>query len=417
MTMEQIDYVAPAVLAVVLVLIAVRQAGRFRLAIWQIMLLGAAACVLTGSIHPSAALAAIDLDVMIFLLCMFAVGEAMVESGYLNHLAYGLFRRARSVDSLVLFVLLTMGFFSAFLMNDTIAIIGTPLVLFFAARHNVSHKLMLLALCFATTIGSAASPIGNPQNLLIALGAGIDGPFVTFFSWLAVPTIVNMLLAYVVLRLIYRKEFHSTPIITRPEPVADERMASLCRLSLMLLFSLVALKALSVSLGLPDIRLTWIAAAAAAPVFGLSADRGRILRKLDWHTLVFFASMFVLMEAVWDSNVIQRYVPGSSGASSTAAVLASGVLVSQLLSNVPFVALYLPLLLHTGASTEAFMALAAGSTIAGNFFILGAASNVIVIQNAEKRAGKTLGFLEFARAGVPLTILNTLVYWLYFSLA
>lgn len=415
--MTDVNLVSPAILAVVLVLIAVRQAGKFTLAIWQIMLLGAAAALVTGSITPSRALAAIDLDVMVFLLCMFAVGEAMVESGYLNHLAYGLFRRARSVDSLVLSVLFIMGFFSAFLMNDTIAIIGTPLVLFFAARDGVSHKLMLLALCFATTIGSAASPIGNPQNLLIALGARIDAPFVTFFSWLAVPTLVNMLLAYAVLRLLYWKEFHSTPIITRPEPVADERMASLCRLSLIVLFSLVGLKALSVSLGLPDIRLTWIAVAAAFPVLGLSSGRGRILRKLDWHTLVFFASMFVLMEAVWASNVIQRHVSDGSGASSTAAVLASGVLASQLLSNVPFVALYLPVLSHTGASTEAFMALAAGSTMAGNLLILGAASNVIVIQNAEKRAGKTLSFLEFARAGVPLTVLNTLVYWAYFSLA
>lgn len=415
--MTDVDLVPPAILAVVLVLIAVRQAGRFTLAIWQIMLLGAAAALLTGSIPPSRALAAIDLDVMIFLLCMFAVGEAMVESGYLNHLAYGLFRRARSVDSLVLSVLFIMGFFSAFLMNDTIAIIGTPLVLFFAARDNVSHKLMLLALCFATTIGSAASPIGNPQNLLIALGAQIDAPFVTFSYWLAIPTLVNMLLAYVVLRLLYWKEFHSTPIVTRPEPVADERMASLCRLSLVVLFSLVGLKALSVSIGLPDIRLTWIAVAAAFPVLGLSAGRGRILRKLDWHTLVFFASMFVLMEAVWASNAIQKLISDGSGTSSTAAVLASGVLASQLLSNVPFVALYIPVLSHTGASTEAFMALAAGSTIAGNLLILGAASNVIIIQNAEKRAGKTLSFLEFARAGVPLTVLNTLVYWAYFSLS
>jgi len=415
--MTDVDLFPPAILAVVLVLIAVRQAGRFKLAIWKIMLLGAAAALLTGSIPPSRALAAIDLDVMIFLLCMFAVGEAMVESGYLNHLAYGLFRRARSVDSLVLSVLFIMGFFSAFLMNDTIAIIGTPLVLFFAARDGVSHKLMLLALCFATTIGSAASPIGNPQNLLIALGAQIDAPFVTFSYWLAIPTLVNMLLAYAVLRLLYWKEFHSTPIVTRPEPVADERMASLCRLSLVVLFSLVGLKALSVSIGLPDIRLTWIAVAAAFPVLGLSAGRGRILRKLDWHTLVFFASMFVLMEAVWASNAIQKLISDGSGTSSTAAVLASSVLASQLLSNVPFVALYIPVLSHTGASTEAFMALAAGSTIAGNLLILGAASNVIIIQNAEKRAGKTLSFLEFARAGVPLTVLNTIVYWAYFSLS
>lgn len=59
------------------------------------------------------------------------------------------------------------------------------------------------------------------------------------------------------------------------------------------------------------------------------------------------------------------------------------------------------------------MALAAGSTIAGNLFILGVASNVIIIQRAEKKAGETLGFWEFARVGAPLTLVNALVYWLF----
>ncbi|VVB70655.1 Uncharacterised protein [uncultured archaeon] len=89
--------------------------------------------------------------------------------------------------------------------------------------------------------------------------------------------------------------------------------------------------------------------------------------------------------------------------------LALSVLLSQLLSNVPFVALCQPLL--KSPSPQALMALAAGSTIAGNLFILGAASNVIIIQNAEK-GGETLTFMEFARVGVPLTVLNVLVYWM-----
>ena len=76
-------------------------------------------------------------------------------------------------------------------------------------------------------------------------------------------------------------------------------------------------------------------------------------------------------------------------------------------------ALYVPLLAHTSASTEQMVALAAGSTIAGNLFILGAASNVIIIQNAEKRSRITLTFIEFAKIGVPLTIINILVYWLF----
>ncbi|MGZ8904036.1 MAG: anion transporter, partial [Methylobacter sp.] len=86
-------------------------------------------------------------------------------------------------------------------------------------------------------------------------------------------------------------------------------------------------------------------------------------------------------------------------------------LLSQLISNVPLVALYLPMLANTDATS--LMALAAGSTIAGNLLILGAASNVIIIQHAEKH-GATLGFFEFALVGIPLGFLNLLIYWLWF---
>jgi Na+/H+ antiporter NhaD/arsenite permease-like protein len=101
---------------------------------------------------------------------------------------------------------------------------------------------------------------------------------------------------------------------------------------------------------------------------------------------------------------------------STGVIFAVSVLLSQLLSNVPLVALYLPVLMQAGVSMKGMMALAAGSTIAGNLTILGAASNVIIIQNSEKRNGVTITFWEFARIGLPLTVANVVVYWLFLSL-
>ena len=100
----------------------------------------------------------------------------------------------------------------------------------------------------------------------------------------------------------------------------------------------------------------------------------------------------------------------SLGFGSIPVILALSVFLSQIISNVPFVALFQPLLHNPSA--QDLMALAAGSTIAGNLFILGAASNVIIIQNAEK-SGETLTFLDFARVGVPLTALNVSVYWIF----
>jgi Na+/H+ antiporter NhaD/arsenite permease-like protein len=96
-------------------------------------------------------------------------------------------------------------------------------------------------------------------------------------------------------------------------------------------------------------------------------------------------------------------------------ILVTSVVISQFISNVPFVALFQPMILQAGGSTEQLMALAAGSTIAGNLTILGAASNVIIIQNAEKQ-GETLTFWEFARVGLPLTILQVAVYSAWLSI-
>jgi len=123
--------------------------------------------------------------------------------------------------------------------------------------------------------------------------------------------------------------------------------------------------------------------------------------------------MFVLMKSVWDSNVFQSLINGTHlKLNSVSMILLVSVLLSQFISSVPLVALYLPMLLQVGAATKEMMALAAGSSIAGNLSILGAASNVIIIQNSERKSGETVTFLEFIKSGVPLIIINVLVYWL-----
>ena len=405
------------ILLAVFILIAVRQIGNMKLQIWQIMLLGALAVLLARQISPEGALKSINVDVMLFLFGVFIIGQALEDSGYLSHLSYRLFRRARSLNSLILYVLFGMGMLSALLMNDTLAIIGTPIVLSLARKANTEPKILLLSLAFAVTIGSAMSPIGNPQNLLIAIHGNVPNPFVTFLRFLLVPTLLNLFLAYLLLRLFYRKHFHSKPLIHSEESIKDLKLATLSRISLILLVILVVVKVAIVLLGLKiDFKLTYIALISALPIMAFVPKRLGILRRMDWHTLIFFASMFVLMQSVWDSGFFQSAINATHlNLASEGAILAVSILLSQLISNVPLVALYLPVLMQLGATTKEIMALVAGSTIAGNLSILGAASNVIIIQNAEKRSGATLTFFEFVRIGAPLTLVNVMVYWLFLS--
>lgn len=402
------------VLIVVFLLIAVRQIGSVRVQIWQAMLLGAIAVLALGQISPDAAVHAINVDVMLFLFGVFVVGQALDESGYLAHFSYHYFKRVKTRNGLLLAIIYGAGVSSALLMNDTLAIIGTPVMLLLARKHGIPPKVLLLALAFGVTVGSVASPIGNPQNLLIALGGQVEPSFWTFLRHLFIPTTVNLYLTFLMLKRFFPDDFHETELVHSNEPIKNHELAVLSRLSLRIIVLLVLAKIATVPFGLSaEFRLTHIALAASLPILVGSSRRWRIIRNIDWHTLVFFAAMFILMESVWATGFFQTVITDLGvNLGSTGMILTVSIVLSQFISNVPLVALYQPFLVSSGVSVTGLMALAAGSTIAGNLFVLGAASNVIIIQNAERKAGETITFIEFARVGIPLTILNALVYWL-----
>jgi len=410
--------ISVVILLVVFSLIAVRQVGKIKLEIWQVMTFGALACLLTGQISPTNALMSINLDIILFLFGMFVVGVGLEESGYLSHMSYKIFKRAKTPDELIILILFVIGIASAFLMNDTLAIIGTPVVLHLSRKHNTSPKLLLLTLAFAVTIGSVMSPIGNPQNLLIALEGNIKNPFILFFKFLLVPTMLNLVIAFFVLRFFYKDNFHNGSLNHSEEPIKNKDLARLSKVSLYLIIIMVILKISIVTAGINiDFRLTYISLVASLPILILAKQKYEILKNVDWKTLIFFVSMFILMQSVWDSGFIQGIIGNMNiNITNLLMIFIVSIVLSQFISNVPLVALYLPMLLEAGASSKEMVALAAGSTIAGNLFILGAASTVIIIQNAEKKSNETITFLEFAKVGIPLTILNTIVYYVYLSL-
>jgi Na+/H+ antiporter NhaD/arsenite permease-like protein len=374
------------------------------------MLGGALAVLISGQITLPDALAAINIEVMLFLFGMFIIGEAMTESGYLSALSRRFFSYARTPDQVFFFILFGIGFLSALLMNDTLAIIGTPLVLGLATKFRISPKLMLLALAIAITTGSVMSPIGNPQNLLIAVNGGLDAPFVTFALYLFIPSLVSLGVAFVLLRFYFRTDFSNRVLDHDPILPVESKFFFPVKCSLAVFLILAAANVIaSLYGGKILVPLPFIALCAAIPVIILGRDRKRLLKNIDWFTLVFFAAMFVLMESVRQTGFFQSFV-SESMVTTIPLILLTSVFFSQFISNVPFVALFQPIIMQTGGTTAQLMALAAGSTIAGNLTILGAASNVIIIQNAEKQ-GETLTFFEFIKVGIPLTGLQIMVYW------
>ena len=405
------------ILLAVFLLIAVRQVGRFRFRIWQVMCAGALAVLITGQISLPDAVRSINIDVMVFLFGMFIVGEALSESGYLLTISKRLVSYCSNSWQFIALFIFSMALLSAFIMNDTMAIIGTPLALYLGRRLGLSIKMLLISLCFAITTGSVMSPIGNPQNLLIATECGYTNPFGTFLLYLGIPTIVSLVLLVFFIRLFYPPDSGEKICIVEDVQLADPESARILIISLTLVTSCIILQVLltlhpfGVEYSVP---LPVIAIAGAAPVILLSRKRVEIIRKIDWPTLVFFISMFVLMAAVFTTGFFQAAVPAAA-ASSVFLLYTTSLIISQFISNVPFVALFTPLLQQAGMSVNETMALAAGSTLAGNLTILGAASNIIVIQNAE-RQGETITFMEFIRFGIPFSLVTGVVFvvWLTF---
>jgi len=277
-------------------------------------------------------------------------------------------------------------------------------------------QVILLALCCAVTTGSVMSPIGNPQNLLVATYSGMENPFLSFALYLGIPTLISLAVTFLLIRAMYPKDFGKTALIQEEERITDPGLAALVRISLSILLLLIIARTLvSLVPAFAVISLPAIALLSALPILLFSRKRFTVLRSIDWHTLIFFVAMFVLMGSVWQSGIFQSFLK-EGVPNSVPGIITISVILSQFVSNVPFVALFQPLLVYQGIPLAHILALAAGSTLAGNLTILGAASNVIVIQNAEKH-GETITFLEFLKLGIPLTILQMMIFSLFLMFA
>ncbi|MDD1675549.1 MAG: anion transporter, partial [Methanomicrobiales archaeon] len=341
-------YLSLVILVLVFFLIAVRQIGQFNFRIWQVMLGGAVAVLVTGQITVSDAFRAINVDVMLFLFGMFVVGESLEESGFLYTLAHRLFSRAQTTDHLILLLIFSFGIFSTFLMNDTLAIIGTPLALFYARKLRISVQVLLLALCCAVTTGSVMSPIGNPQNLLVATYSGMENPFLSFALYLGIPTLISLGVTFLLIRAMYPKDFGKTALIQEEERITDTGLDALVRISLAILLILVIARTMvSVVPAFGVISLPAIAILSALPILLFSRKRFTVLRSIDWHTLIFFVAMFVLMGSVWQSGIFQSFLR-EGVPDSVPGIITVSVILSQFVSNVPFVALFQPLLVYQG---------------------------------------------------------------------
>ncbi len=418
---------------------------RFHIPIWASMLIGAILMLVFQVISLESALRSINLDVIGFLFGMFSIVTALDRSGMLKLIAIRMLARAKDVNSLLLIFVLGMGVLSAFLVNDTIALLGIPLIIYISKHIGIRPVVLLISLAFSISVGSTMTSIGNPQNLLIAIQSGISLPFTTFIVHLTIPTLINLFLTYMILRIYFRKDL-STVVIARTyedkkltmataaNPPDEESVSlsiiknsHLAKTSSVILLLTIAGFIISEFLHLlhiANVGLSVIALLGAGALYILSGkDRKDIFKNVDYSVLVFFAAMFVVTSALWSSGAISTIMsqipspnPNNFIQSNTIISVVS-IVLSQILSNVPFVALYNLVMLNNGftgdAHTSQWMMLASASTIAGNLTILAAASNIIISDVAEAKGLKSFTFFEFLKIESLVTMVNIIIYYLF----
>ena len=115
------------------------------------------------------------------------------------------------------------------------------------------------------------------------------------------------------IKLFFNKEFHAFPLTHSQVPIADQGLANLCKFFLIVLVVLILVKVTTVYLNIfENFKLTYIALIAAVPLLAFSPNRFNVVRRIDWYTLIFFASMFVLMKSVWDSGLFINFLNTTS---------------------------------------------------------------------------------------------------------
>ncbi|MEM7170056.1 MAG: SLC13 family permease [Pseudomonadota bacterium] len=399
-----------AVSAVIFGLIALREWLPGWLKIWHIMTAGAAFLLATGQISPAHAFAAIDWGVILYLFSVFSIGTALFQNG-LSHRLGGRLASIQTFRGSFAAFLVAAAIVAALLTNDAAAIIGTPIA-FVLARHTGGDvKKYLIGLCVAVTIGSMATPIGNPQNLLIAASGGVPAPVFTFFLWLIVPTVLGLggaiwWLARGAGQSLPHNSAADVDLAAPQKGTPEDERIWPSYVSLVILIVLVVGDSLLSALD-PEhaIPLGWAGLIACLPVFIFDDKRLKIAKEVDWPTLVFFVAMFIVTGALIESHALQRMLGELQGHLDEPLVTAAvSFLASQAFSNVPVVDMYLKLL--DSYSVANLMMLSAVSTLAGNVFIISAASNVIVVQQAERFGVVPFTFREFTKAVLPIAAIS-----------
>jgi Na+/H+ antiporter NhaD/arsenite permease-like protein len=296
---------------------------------------------------------------------------------------------------------------SAIFVNDTICIVLTPLVLEVAVALRRNAMPYLLAVAVAANAGSVATITGNPQNMMI--GALSSIPYARFTGALAPVAAISLVVIYIILRWMFRAEFDGSNFDL------GERVR--VRVNSPLLWKSLAVSVAMVWFffaGWPVAQTAIVAAAVLLVTRRVKPEK--VYREVDWPLLALFAGLFIVVAGVEKTSLEQDFLALARGFRLDRVWVLSGfsAALSNLVSNVPAVLVFRPVVQRLADPELGWLTLAMSSTLAGNLTILGSAANIIVVERA--RPHLQIRFVYYIRAGVPVTLVTLAVgvLWLTF---
>ena len=365
----------------------------------------------SGALTSSELVGAIDFSTLFILFGLMILSAQYAASGFYDWCALRISESARSPTRLLAVTVAVAGGLSAVLANDVVVFAMTPMLCVGLKARGLDPRPYLIALAGAANAGSAATIIGNPQNIVIGQAGGLD--FWRFLGVCGVPALVALLLVYGVVWLLWRDRMR-LPAEQRQEQ--ERAAAPLDRWQLAK--AVIATAALLLLFTTPLPQETGVLLVGGALLISRRLATRGMLGMVDWHLLVLFAALFAINHALGLTGLPAQamgWLETAGWLPDRLAVMALlALLASNSIGNVPAVVLLLAV--WPAPPEGALYGLALLSTLAGNFLLPGSLANIIVAERAAA-AGVRLGFREHARCGVPMTLLSMAfaVAWLWWT--
>jgi len=398
--------IAAVILALTFLVFALGKSPIFRVDRAGAAIIGATLTIATDTLSFDEAAASVDHRTIVLLFSMMIVTANLKLSGFFTLFGNFILKHIQTRQQLLAAVIAASGLLSALFINDIVCLLFTPVVIMLCHQAQVDALPYLIALATASNIGSAATLIGNPQNILIGSLSNIG--FTPYAAIAAPLSILGLAINYFIVRLLYPAATAGNLSLLPPEHSVV--LAPLVRKSLGVTFAILV----GFIAGFDPVIVACLGAAYLLITRRIKPNK--IYASIDFNLLVIFIGLFVVIGGVEHSGLMQWLMQKLSFIDFANFTIFSllTIVLSNIFSNVPAV-LLLQFFLPSGATSAWWAGMAVFSTLAGNLTITGSIANLIVAEIA-KRENITIDFGDYLKVGLPLTLILCLLSLVYFKL-